>query len=698
MPQALVISEYFNFARFNEVVVGLPPNGRSRFDSPTAVQEPDPAATSALLADYTKRRITIDDGRGSQNSTPPIFPGTVNTPFTLTNTFRGGDTLTGITGVMEHTFGLYRVHPTLDATYTAKNPRPAAPPAVGGDLKVASFNVLNYFLTLDNSTNGSICGPARTQACRGANDEDELQRQRAKILDAIAHLDGDIVGLMEMENTPGAEPAADLVEGLNAETAPGTYAFIDTGVIGTDAIRLGFLYKPGSVTPVGDFEILDSTDDPRFIDTLNRPTLAQTFQQVGSSERLTIAVNHLKSKGSACGTGDPDTGDGSGNCDVTRTEAAMALADWLASDPTESGDPDRLIIGDLNSYDHEDPIDALVAGGYTDLVKKYGGEFAYSYVFDGQVGYLDHGLASSSLVSQVTGAGDWHINADEPPILDYDTRFKEPAEDALYEPNAFRSSDHDPVVIGIELGVTQCHFSDNALTQTRTLLNDCETSSTILVPNGWTLDGAGHSITAVDPSNGHFKGAVVRNAGVVAGVRNLTVTADDNLADICDGGDDRLRGILLDGASGSILNSHVLGINQGESGCQEGNGIEVRNAPFDATGVDKTVLVHGNEVRDYQKGGIVANGSVNVTVTGNTVQGAGPIGYIAQNGIQVGFGGTGLVESNSVSANYYTGSDLGCGLLFVDADGVKQKRNTFAGNERDLCNFGRGGGSPSSSR
>jgi predicted extracellular nuclease len=448
MPQPLVISEYFNYGRFNEVVAGVPPKNRTRFDTPTAVQEPGVEATAQLLDEYERRWITIDDGRSSQNSTPPIFPGTVDTPFTLTNTFRGGDTLTGVTGVVEHTFGLYRVHPTEDATYTSVNPRPASPPEVGGDLKVASFNVLNYFQTLDEGPD--ICGPARDVECRGADDPEELQRQRAKIVSAIATLDADIVGLMEMENTPGVEPAADLVEGLNAATAPGTYDYIDTGVIGTDAIRLGFLYKPSAVTPVGDFEILDSSDDPRFDDTRSRPALAQTFQQVGTQERVTVAVNHLKSKGSAC-AGDPDTGDGSGNCNVTRTLAAQALADWLATDPTDSGDPDRLIIGDLNSYDHEEPIDALVAAGYTDLVKKYGGEFAYSYVFDGQVGYLDHGLASESLLPQVTGAGDWHINADEPSILDYDTSFKGPAEDALYEPNPFRSSDHDPVLVGLRL-------------------------------------------------------------------------------------------------------------------------------------------------------------------------------------------------------------------------------------------------------
>ena len=694
MPQALVISEYFNYGRFNETVVGIPPNGRARFDSPTAVQEPNTAATAALLATYARSRITVDDARSTQNPTPPYFPGTVDTPFSLTNTFRGGDTLTNVTGVMEETFGLYRVHPTADATYTSVNPRPADLPAVGGDTKVSAFNVLNYFLSLNAGS--TRCGPLRDQECRGANTEEERIRQRAKIIAAMVKVDADVIGLMEMENTPGVEPAADLAAGLNDATAPGTYSFVDTGVIGGDAIRLGLLYKTAKMTPVGAFKVLDSTVDPRFIDTRNRPTLAQTFQRAGSGERITIAVNHLKSKGSAC-AGDPDTGDGAGNCNVTRTEAAKALSDWLATDPTGSGDPDRLIIGDLNSYDREDPIDALVAGGYTDLAKKFGGEYAYSYVFDGQVGYLDYGLANSSLVPQVTGTVDWHINADEPTLLDYDMTFKATNEDALYEPKAYRASDHDPVVVGMELGIRQCQFSDNPATSTRTLLADCDTSRTISVPNGWTLDGDGHSITAKDPADGHFVGAVVRNAGTSASVRNLTVTAS-SLNDVCDGGDDRLRGIMLDGASGSIVGNTVVGINQGASGCQEGNAIEVRNAPFDDTGVDKVVTISDNEVSDYQKGGIVANGSVNVTIVRNKVQGVGPVDYIAQNGIQLAFGATGIIESNTMSDNFYTGSDVACGLLFFDADGAKQKKNTFAGNERDVCNFGRGGGNASASK
>jgi hypothetical protein len=189
--------------------------------------------------------------------------------------------------------------------------------------------------------------------------------------------------------------------------------------------------------------------------------LAQSFEENSTGAVFTVAVNHFKSKGSECNDlGDPDTGDGSGNCNLTRLAAAQALVDWLAADPTGSGDADTLIIGDLNSYDHEAPIDAIEAGpddtpgtpdDYTDLVRRDIGEYGYSYVFDGQNGYLDYGLASASMESQVTGITEWHIDADEPDVVDYDTSFKAPAQQALYEDNAYRASDHDPVLIGLDL-------------------------------------------------------------------------------------------------------------------------------------------------------------------------------------------------------------------------------------------------------
>jgi predicted extracellular nuclease len=462
-PQTLVISEYFNYERFGEMVLALPLDGETRPFTGTAIDEPGAPALARALAN-SLRRITLDDGLGIQNPDSVRHPN--GDPFSLGNRFRGGDTVANAVGVLGFDFSLYRIQPTGPADYTSVNPRPEFPEEVGGDLRVAAMNTLNYFITLDYPTGDPLdnkCGPAQNVECRGADADQPLEfnRQRDKLLAALAGLDADIIGLNELENTTGVEPLADIVAGLNGMLGAGTFAFIDTGVIGTDAIRVGIIYKPAAVTPLGAFQILDSTDDPRFRDTLNRPVLAQTFQENATGAIFTVAVNHLKSKGSDCNAvGDPDIFDGQGNCNITRTLAAQALVDWLASDPTGSGDADYLIIGDLNSYAREDPIDAVLAGpddtsgtadDYTNLIFKYLGTYAYSFVFDGQSGYLDHALASSSLVDQVTGATEWHINADEPDLLDYDTSFKPPAQEAIYEPNAYRSSDHDAVVVGLDL-------------------------------------------------------------------------------------------------------------------------------------------------------------------------------------------------------------------------------------------------------
>jgi hypothetical protein len=463
LPQTLVISEYFNYDRYGEIVLALPLEGETRPFTPTAIDEPGAPALARALAN-SLRRITLDDANSAPNPAALRHPN--GAPFSLTNRFRGGDTVQNTVGVLGYDFSLYRIFPTAPAEYTATNPRPPAPAPVGGSLRVAAMNTLNYFLTLDYPTGNPLdnkCGPLQNVECRGADSDQPLEftRQRTKLVEALAGLNADILGLNEIENTLGVEPLADIVAGLNAKLGAGTYAYIDTGVIGSDAIRVGMIYKPAKVTPVGAYKVLDSTVDPRFLDTKNRPVLAQTFDEVGTGARLTVAVNHLKSKGSDCNdVGDPDTGDGQGNCNLTRKAAAQALVDWLATDPTGSGDADYLIIGDLNSYAKEDPVDAILAGpddipgtfdDYTNLIFKYQGKYAYSYVFDGQSGYLDYALASPSLVAQVTGAADWHINADEPDVLDYDTSFKPNAQDALYEPNAYRTSDHDPAVVGLNL-------------------------------------------------------------------------------------------------------------------------------------------------------------------------------------------------------------------------------------------------------
>jgi hypothetical protein len=461
-PQQLVISEYFNYDRFGEIVLALPLEGETRPFTGTAIDEPGAPANARTLAN-SLRRITLDDANSAQNPSALRHPN--GDPFSLTNTFRGGDTVQNAIGVLGYDLGLYRIYPTGPADYESLNPRPISPDPVDGTLRVAAMNTLNFFLTADYPS-GSLdnkCGPLNNMECRGwdSDQPNEFNRQRTKLLAALLGLDADIIGLNELENSTGVDPVRDLVEGLNAVLGAEIYASLDTGIIGTDAIRVGLIYKPDVVTPVGFFQILDSSDDPRFLDTKSRPSLAQTFDVIATGERFTVVVNHFKSKGSACDdVGDPDLGDGQGNCSQTRRAAAEALVDWLATDPTGSDDPDFIILGDLNSYAQEDTIDAIKEGSddtpgttddFTNLISHFQGPYAYSYTFDGQAGYLDHALASASLFPQVKGAAFWHINSDEPDVFDYDTSFKPAAQEALYEPNAYRTSDHDAVVIGLDL-------------------------------------------------------------------------------------------------------------------------------------------------------------------------------------------------------------------------------------------------------
>ena len=448
MPQSLAILETFEYARYGTIDIGL-----DRQMTPTAVVEPGSPEFDALEAKNLAERITIDDGRFVQNPDPAIHPN--GDEFTLENSFRGGDLVSNLTGVLDHRRDgtdnatiRWRVQPTEGADFEAVNLRAEnGVPEVGGTTKVASFNVLNYFTTLNS---------------RGANDAEEFERQESKIVSAIAKIDADVVGLIEIENSVDDTPLKTLVAALNEKVGtPGTYDYIPTGKLGTDVITTALIYKPAEVAPAGVHKVLDSTVDPDFNTAFNRPALAQTFTDLEAGGEVTMVVNHLKSKGSAC-AGDPDLGDGAGNCNVTRTKAAAALARWLAGDPTGQGAGNEIIMGDLNSYDKEDPIDELREAGYNDLLFEYQDENAYSYVFDGQLGYLDYALAGTALNERVTGAAAWHINSDEPNIIDYDTGFKLPAQDALWAPDEWRSSDHDPVIVGLDLDVIAPELSVTA--------------------------------------------------------------------------------------------------------------------------------------------------------------------------------------------------------------------------------------------
>ncbi len=206
---------------------------------------------------------------------------------------------------------------------------------------------------------------------------------------------------------------------------------------------------------------------------------------------------------------------------------------------------------------------------------------------------------------------------------------------------------------------TDCSFAK--VGSTLKLRADCTTDRSLVVPHGFTLDGRGHTVTAVDPPGGHFVGAVIRNGGRVAHVRRVRISAS-GLGDVCDAGSDALAGIAFDGASGSITASAVFHLNQGASGCQEGHAIRVTHDGKKR----RRVIIARNEVADYQKGGILVSGNVAAVVEDNVVTGNGSLATIAQNGIEIAFGARARVQSNAISDHSYSGpGTVATGILVI---------------------------------
>ncbi|HEX7004992.1 MAG TPA: ExeM/NucH family extracellular endonuclease [Trueperaceae bacterium] len=441
----LVATEVYHLGRGGLVMLA-----DERLVQYTQANLPSEAGYEEHRESLERRTILLDDGSLDQNPDPIRYSATGD-ELTAHDTLRVGDTTSSVIGVITYSWSgegwygtdAYRIHPTEAVDFTPANPRPNQVPDVGGDLQVASFNVLNFF-------NGDGHGGGFPTP-RGADNEFELERQLDKLIAAIVPLDAEVLGLIEIENDAGSQSAlADLVRRLNNELdGQNRYDYIETGVIGTDEIRVALIYQPAEVSPAGHYRVLTSEVDPRFVDTKNRPALAQTFVAEDSGARFTVIVNHLKSKGSSCADlGDADTGDGQGNCNETRTAAAEALADWAEQLAEEAEDPDVLIMGDLNSYAMEDPIRVLVSSGFEDLLEPD----EFTYVFSGESGTLDHALATPGLADQVTDAAVWRINTEEPSVLDYDADYKSDRHvELLYDDSPFRSSDHDPVIIGLDL-------------------------------------------------------------------------------------------------------------------------------------------------------------------------------------------------------------------------------------------------------
>ena len=517
---ALTVNEAYQLNDYGEIQVGV-----GRRYQPTSVVEPGALAIAAAAAN-AEALLLVDDGR---DGTPPA--GAV--PHIGTDgltAFRIGSTIPSVTGVLGYGFSKYRLQPTVATTWTL-DPRPTSVPSVGGRVQVASFNVLNFF-------NGDGVGGGFPTS-RGATTLIEYNRQRTKLVIALDGLNADVVGLMEIENDSGANQALEsLITELNAyDNANGnnnTWAFVDTGMVGTDAIKVALIYDSSVVALEGVFDTLNNVA-PFNVNT--RPPLAQTFRELANDQTFTVVVNHFKSKGS-CGTGaEADQGDGQGCWNPTRVVAANALLNWFAGSIVTNSfgvaDTQNIIVmGDLNSYAQEDPIDALKAGGFFNLIQDYHGLTAYGYIFSAVSGYLDYVMVNGALKPYVTGVEDWHINSSEPDGRDYNDNISSSGSDFInqaefYQVNQFRTSDHDPVLMGFTTPGTS-----GVLTASTTVAEGGSISVTVTDPD-WSRSTISVTITTPAGDSEIMNLAVTGTPGVYTG--SILTVADAGAAVVGNG-------------------------------------------------------------------------------------------------------------------------------------------------------------------
>jgi 5'-nucleotidase len=398
----------------------------------------------AIAAANRANRLLVDDGYSIQVGNA-AHPG--NQPFFETGTtVRNGDGFISPAAGMILSWGFsdWRLQPqrplsdtspaefaTYEPIWEPLNPRTDSPADVGGDFSVGAFNVFNYFTTFGGDA-------------RGADGPEAFAVQQSKIVAAINALDADIVALMEIENSvklgePADEALANLVDALNAASAPGTWAFVPTpaallDAATTDFITNAIIYKPAVATPVGD----SFADTDETVWDIAREPIAQTFEVDGKV--LTVVANHLKSKSAPSSPAPPEPEDLQGFFNAERVEQTTRLLTFVdtITANAEKG-PDVILLGDFNSYHEEDPSQKLTDAGFVDLVPPTG---EYTYTFDGELGSLDHAYASPSLAASVTGTDVWTINSPEWSDRGYEFGATEPG-------TPFRSSDHDPIKVGL---------------------------------------------------------------------------------------------------------------------------------------------------------------------------------------------------------------------------------------------------------
>ncbi|QIL79311.1 ExeM/NucH family extracellular endonuclease [Diaphorobacter sp. HDW4A] len=473
----LVVSNNYTLGRYGDVTLS-PDQVLPQF---TDVNAPSVDGFAAYVKTMQRSQIILDDN--SSKSNPESVRGRNGQPLSASNSLRAGDGVDAIVGVLDQFYRAsappeiyetsYRVQPTEPLKFTGAE-RPTASDlkaAVGvADLKVASANVLNFFSQVGDTgrnTSDVFTPPAAGSApigIRGANDATELDRQKAKIVANLVGLDADVYGLMEIQNNGyDASSAIQLLVGaMNASAdkpSGADYDFIkapfnqgsDVAMAGagTDAITVAIVYRRDRIKPEGQAAVPNVTIYDAFTSGVGgaRVPIAQTFSfnAPTGKEVFTIAVNHFKSKGSVLSSGDnEDKLDGQGANNPARLKTAEQLRAWLATQPTRATTKNVILLGDINAYSKEDPVTYLEKNGYSKVSQ------GYSYSFRGLWGSLDHIFVSTSLAGKVGKVVKWVINADEPPVLDYNTEYKTADQIAnYYAATAYRSSDHNPIVMGL---------------------------------------------------------------------------------------------------------------------------------------------------------------------------------------------------------------------------------------------------------
>jgi 5'-nucleotidase len=559
-----LVSNTYDTNRYG--TVGLA-SGSTPLVQPTeVVPSSDPDGLAAVKADNAARAVILDDAATVDFTTAANAK--TNTPSYISTTtpVRVGAKAT-ITApvVIDYRNNAWTLNPTTrvqgpanaGAPVAFENTRTAAPDAQAiaqsgtPALKVASFNVLNYFTTTGASVGGcssykspNTGDPVTVNSCpgngpRGAWAASDLKRQQDKIVAAISALDADVVGLMEIENsevlgeTPD-EAVATLVAALNAEAGSTVWDYVHSPgtlppVSQMDVISCAIIYRQAAVSLVGaSASIPDQSGSGKAFSDAREP-IAQAFQPAVGGDPFLFVVNHFKSKGSGAAPQPPYTEEG--NANASRVAQAGALATWVDGLlPTyPEGVEAVYLAGDFNAYSEELPILTLREAGYQDVAQAIAGsDRKYSYSYSGLAGSLDHVLANAAALDRVTGADIWNINSGESIALEYSRYLYSPTD--FYTPDPYRSSDHDPVVVGVAGGAQEPGLDVDYTVASRCIAGKSTLTVTAVNASPQAVDLALatayglKSYSGIQPGKSAFSTLTTRLAVVPAGTVTVTVS------------------------------------------------------------------------------------------------------------------------------------------------------------------------------